>query len=149
MRVSREVLFAIAGLIWLAAGLNIVSIGFGAYGSVLGSTVGNIPPIALALGSLGIFAAFGAMFARIVRKHTVRIVAYGDERQPFWRFFDRGSYLVMAFMMTLGIALRASGIAPDWFVAFFYVGLGLALALAGVGFFCSLLRMRGVCDRAA
>lgn len=33
-----------------------------------------------------------------------------------------------------GIGLRAAGIFPDIFVAFFYSGLGCALALAGVMF---------------
>ena len=33
-----------------------------------------------------------------------------------------------------GIWLRSSGIVPDVFIAVFYTGLGLALALAGVLF---------------
>ena len=44
-------------------------------------------------------------------------------------------------MMSFGIGMRAAGIFPDWFVAFFYTGLGLALALAGVSFL--LHRARG------
>lgn len=37
-------------------------------------------------------------------------------------------------MMSGGIGFRAAGIFPDIFIAFFYSGLGLALALAGVIF---------------
>ena len=33
-------------------------------------------------------------------------------------------------MMGGGIALRASGVVPEWFIAFFYTGLGAALAVA-------------------
>ena len=40
----------------------------------------------------------------------------------------------MAFMMGGGIWLRSSGLVPDVFIAFFYTGLGCALALAGVLF---------------
>lgn len=40
----------------------------------------------------------------------------------------------MACMMSGGIGFRAAGIFPDIFVAFFYSGLGCALALAGVLF---------------
>ena len=40
----------------------------------------------------------------------------------------------MAVMMTGGIALRASGLAPERFIAVFYTGLGAALLLAGVLF---------------
>lgn len=34
-----------------------------------------------------------------------------EERQPFFKFFDRKSYLLMAVMMGGGIALRAGGLA--------------------------------------
>lgn len=37
-------------------------------------------------------------------------------------------------MMTFGIVLRATNIAPERFIAVFYTGLGSALALAGLLF---------------
>ena len=40
----------------------------------------------------------------------------------------------MAVMMTGGIGLRVSGIAPERFIAVFYTGLGASLLLAGVLF---------------
>lgn len=40
----------------------------------------------------------------------------------------------MAVMMSGGIALRVSGIAPERFIAVFYSGLGASLLLAGVLF---------------
>lgn len=40
----------------------------------------------------------------------------------------------MAFMMGGGIWLRSSGLVSNPFIAVFYTGLGLALALAGVMF---------------
>ena len=82
---------------------------------------------------------FGLMFRRLTVKHTKRILDY-EGRQPLRRFFDRRSYLLMACMMGGGIALRAIGVFPPVFVAFFYTGLGCALLLAGVllmkNFFC-------------
>ena len=42
--------------------------------------------------------------------------------------------LLIAVMIGGGIGLRAAGVFPDFFVAFFYTGLGCALALAGVLF---------------
>ena len=44
------------------------------------------------------------------------------------------SYLIMTCMMSGGIGFRAAGIFPEIFIAFFYSGLGLALASAGVIF---------------
>jgi len=83
--------------------------------------------------SILVFAAFGTMFFKMTIKHTKRIMSY-QEKKPFWYFFDVKSYIIMAVMMSGGIGLRAAGIFPDVFVAFFYSGLGCALALAGVVF---------------
>ena len=43
----------------------------------------------------------------------------------------------MAVMMSGGIGLRASGLAPERFIAVFYTGLGAALLLAGLLFGCN------------
>ena len=40
----------------------------------------------------------------------------------------------MAVMMSGGIGLRASGLAPERFIAAFYTGLGASLLLAGLLF---------------
>ena len=65
------------------------------------------------------------------KKPTKRILGYESNR-PFWHFFDLKAYLIMACMM--GIGLRAAGVFPDTFIAFFYTGLGCALASAGILF---------------
>ena len=57
-----------------------------------------------------------------------------DEKQFFWNFFDLKSFAIMAFMMTGGIWLRSSGLAPQRFIAVFYSGLGASLLLAGILF---------------
>lgn len=57
-----------------------------------------------------------------------------DDYRPFWHFFDWKAYLIMTCMMSGGIGFRAAGIFPEIFIAFFYSGLGLALASAGVIF---------------
>lgn len=41
---------------------------------------------------------------------------------------------MMAIMMSFGIGMRAAGLFSEWFIAFFYTGLGLALALAGASY---------------
>ena len=40
----------------------------------------------------------------------------------------------MAVMMSGGIWLRSSGLAPDRFIAVFYTGLGASLLTAGIRF---------------
>ena len=47
---------------------------------------------------------------------------------------------MMAVMMTGGISLRAFGLVPNWFIACFYTGLGIALALSGMSFLGRFVR---------
>ncbi len=127
MKVKKRTLLLLACLVWAAAGANILRIGVLAYPAY-------ISVLNLALSAL-VFAAFqGMVFGRLVRRHTRRILDYAEQRQFFLKFFDGKSFAIMAVMMTGGIALRASGIAPERFIAVFYSGLGAALLLAGLGF---------------
>ncbi len=126
MKVQKNTLLLIACLVWGAAGFNILKIGLLAYPNYL-------QPLNYAL-SLVVFAIFQFLiFGKLVKKHTQRILAY-KEKQFFLKFFDVKSFIIMAFMMTFGIVLRATNIAPERFIAVFYTGLGSALALAGLLF---------------
>ena len=129
--VSKRTLLFIAGLVWLAAGVNILRIGLKVLLPLFSGESGRL---LLSLGLAAVIcAAFSLMFHRIVLKHTRRILAY-ETKQPAYRFFDGKSYLLMAFMMTLGITLRRSGFVPEFFFAWFYTGLGTALGIAGIRF---------------
>ena len=129
--VSNRTLLLIAGIIWLIAGFNVARLGVISYGLIEFRWY-------YILLSVLVFCAFGTMFYRMTIKHTKRIMSY-TERKPFWYFFDIKSYIIMAIMMGGGIGFRAAGIFPDVFVAFFYSGLGCALALAGVVFLYRLI----------
>lgn len=126
LKVKKRTLLLIAGIVWLIAGFNVARLGILSFGLV--EKIWYLYAL-----SILIFIIFGTMFYKMSEKHTKRIIAY-EEKRPFWNFFDLKSYLIMVFMMTMGIGLRASGKIPDFFIAFFYTGLGLALALAGIIF---------------
>lgn len=127
MKVKRDTLLLIACLVWSAAGVNILRIGLVAYPSHLSAV--NF------LLSATVFTVFQLfIFGRLVKKHTARIRSYGDERQFFLKFFDGKAFAIMAVMMAGGIGLRASGLAPERFIAVFYTGLGASLLLAGLLF---------------
>lgn len=132
--VSKNTLIAIAGIVWCIAGFNVTRLGIMAYRNLPGLNILHI------ILSLIVFAAFGTMFFKMSSKHTDRILNEKREYRPFWTFFDLKSYLIMIFMMSGGIWLRASHLVPDTFIAFFYTGLGSALTLAGVSFLCFLIR---------
>ena len=134
LHVHKNTLILIAGIVWAIAGFNIVRIGLIAYQGNFTWWRGLL--------SIAVYAAFQVfVFGKMVKKHTDRIQQYEEERQNFFRFFDTKSYLIMAFMMTLGIGLRVSGVVPNTFIAFFYTGLGASLLTAGVLFIISYARV--------
>ncbi len=132
--VKKRTLLAVAGCVWLIAGLNVARLGILSY-----RLLQRITWVHLLL-SLAVFCAFGLMFFKMSIKHTKRIKGYPEEYRPLWHFFDIKSYCIMAVMMSGGIWLRSSGLVPDVFIAVFYSGLGCALALAGVLFWIVFFR---------
>lgn len=130
LKISTNKLMLVAGIVWAIAGANIANIGLTAYRHDWGWVIW-----ALLVGSAVIFVLFHSrIFQKMVGKHAKRIGGYEEAKTNILKFFDKKGYIMMAVMMGGGIALRASGVAPEWFVAFFYTGLGLALAVAGVSF---------------
>lgn len=136
MKVKKKTLLLIACFVWIAAGFNIARIGILAYPAYV-----SVLNFILSAAVFAVFQKF--IFGRLVRKHTARITGYTEEYQFFWKFFDLKAFIIMAVMMTGGIYLRVSGLAPDRFIAVFYSGLGVSLLLAGVLFgrnYCKVLR---------
>lgn len=127
LKVKKKTLLLIACAVWSVAGFNILRIGILSYSPYI--SVINI------LLSIAVFAVFQYfIFGRLVKKHTARIQNYEEERHFFMKFFDIKSFIIMAFMMSGGIYLRASSLAPERFIAVFYTGLGSSLLLAGILF---------------
>lgn len=130
MMVKRNTLLLLACLVWSAAGFNILRIGlmsYPAHRSVLNFLLSAV-----------VFAVFQVfIFGKLVKKHTARISGYEEERHFFLKFFDKKAFAIMAVMMSGGIGVRASGLAPEQFIAVFYTGLGASLLLAGLLFGCN------------
>lgn len=132
LKMKKENLIIVAGVVWLLAGANVALIGLRSAVEMSGAAVVVVG--ALVVGAVLAFFAFHAMFGKIVLKNAQRIRGLDGERLSFLRFLDLKGYLIMVFMMSFGFGLRLIGLIPAWFFAFFYTGLGSALALAGASF---------------
>ena len=131
--VKKRYLLLIASLVWLFAGLKVLSLGLEAYKT-------NFTALNVLL-SIAVFIVFWLMvFNRLVNKHTVRIKAYTEEKRYFWNFFDLKSFIIMAIMMTGGILIRKYSLLGVNFIAFFYTGIGSALSLAGLKFMYNFIK---------
>ena len=127
--IPKNRLLLIAGIIWCAAGAMVSRIGLPLLWD-LGLTQRILYPLAAVVFLIFYFL----IFSRLVVKHTKRIRERPEQRLPFWNFFDTSSYIVMVVMMAGGMWLRLAHIIPNWMIAFFYSGLGIALFSCGARF---------------
>lgn len=128
--VKKRTLFLIASIVWLIAGWNVSRIGIECYKEYV--SVCNVIVSLMVLISFDFF-----VFSKLVKKHRVRIMKLENERQAWYRFFDWKSFLIMGFMIILGILIRTQSLLSEQWIAVFYSGLGIALILAGLRFFWS------------
>lgn len=57
-----------------------------------------------------------------------------EKKELSFSFFDVQGWIVMAFMITIGILSRLFHLLPESFIAVFYTGLSLALIGTGIRF---------------
>ena len=127
--VPKNYLVLAAGLVWTGAGFLVTSTGL-----PLLATEARQMWWLYSL-SLATFLTFYLLvFSPLVKRHTARVRDFPEGRRPLWQFFDGSSYLVMAVMMSAGMAMRAYRVLPDWAIGFFYTGLGIALCACGLRF---------------
>ena len=128
LNIPTRHLILVNGLLWSAIGIKILLTGIGHYL--------RLPVIHwwYFLLSALVFAGFYFMFSGIVRKYAARIEAMTEPRTSVFRTFSIKGYIIIAFMITLGITLKRIPQIPDSFIAWFYCGLGPGLLSAGIRF---------------
>ena len=116
MNTKKRNLFLIAGILWLIAGTMVMKVG-------VPFLINDDKNFLLGLlGAIAIFLIFYIMiFSKYVNKHKNRILNDKREKMKIWEFFDKSSYILMIFMMSFGMALRFSGLLPNFFFEFFYI----------------------------
>lgn len=77
---------------------------------------------------------FVFIFRKLYYKHTRRIEEKKEDKNCPFSFFDVKSWIMMAFMIALGITIRSLHLLPDSFISVFYTGLSIALILTGILF---------------
>ena len=123
-------LLAVNGLLWTAIGIKITITGASHY--LLADRPQNL--LWMIPLSVLVFAAFYMMFTGVVRKYSARIMSMTEEKTSIFRTFSLKGYLIIAFMISLGIGLKHIPGIPSNFFAWFYCGLGPGLLSAGIRF---------------
>ncbi len=124
--VSSNTLLLTAGVVWLVAGLNILQIGLSCW-----ITDTHYWLLKVCEASLVFLLFFCMVFHKLYSKHTQRITSGKRERHCPFSFFDVKGWIVMAFMIGMGVTIRKAHLLPGSFIAVFYTGLSLALIATG------------------
>lgn len=131
--VNREHLLLMQVLFWFAPGIIILKKGILAMLAVHETHPDRV--WWLALIAFAVVVAFLMMFRNFVNRYTARILNFPERKKSLFAFLDLHGYILITFMMCLGISLKYIPDMPQEFFAGFYPGLGTALAVSGVRYF--------------
>lgn len=112
-----DVLYYLAALIWGIPGCIITVKGISAYTGMNPAKLWW-----LLLITAAVLTGFFFMFRKIVDRYCARIAGL-PEKTTFWQTFPLRGWILIVFMMCLGMALKILGVPPE-FTASFYSGLG-------------------------
>ena len=129
LAVNRRWLYLISALLWECVGVMLC---FRAYGWLESEKTGYALGLGLAGIVIGVLIA-QFKFSKIVKRNIKRIAAL-REQESIFAFQSPMSYLLIAFMMGLGIALRHSPL-PEPYLAVLYIGIGLGLFLSSLRYY--------------
>lgn len=127
MQFKKRHLIIAAGCMWVIAGLNVFHIGYQVWRIENKTTWVHLAVIAAT------FLFFTFIFNRSYLRNINRISGIESPRNPL-SFFDIKGWILIAFMITLGVTVRRFELLPPSFIAPFYQGLGSSLAIFGVRF---------------
>lgn len=126
---NRKYLYFLAAAIWGIPGITITLKGISAYGKQPSENLWW-----LLLITVAVLTAFFLMFRRILDRYCNRIAAL-PEKVTIWQTFPVRGWILIVFMMGLGIALKFIPVIPSSFTASFYSGLGPMLIFSAFRFF--------------
>ena len=86
------------------------------------------------LGLIGFVIFFNFVFLKVCRKHIHRISSMEQKRPCLFAFFGWKSYLLIAFMVSMGIFFARMELIPLFLQGIFYIALGGSLFLSALMF---------------
>ena len=141
--VNRQVLLITAGIVWIVAGAEIFP--HWVWCNVAGANILRIGIVTwlndsqywlfkVGEATVVFLLFFVLVFRKLYYKHTRRIEQKKKEKNCPFSFFDAKGWIVMCFMIAMGITIRTLHLLPDTFISVFYTGLSLALMFTGTLF---------------
>ena len=127
--ISNRSLLFVASSVWAFAGGMLI---FRGVNGLFDFPAYIILKLIIALAGGTAFYLF--LFAKISDKYVKRIINLQERKVPFYSFFNLRGYIMMTLMITLGIAVRKTGIVPFEYLAVFYITMGMPLLISAFKF---------------
>jgi hypothetical protein len=84
------------------------------------------------IGLAGFFPFFLLVFRKVSKRYVQRIIHHKSEKPCVFGFFDLRGYILMSFMITMGIMVSRWDLIPDIYKGTFFISLGLSLLASAV-----------------
>ena len=134
MMIRQAYSYVLAAVIWGIPGVNIAVKGIMTYMLIKPDDLWWLMLITLIVA-----AFFFIIFRRVTRKYSERIASLPD-KVMIWQIFPPKGWVLLIFMMVLGITLKYIPDVPISFTASFYSGLGPMLIVAAMRFLIVMIR---------
>jgi len=134
-KVHKNILILISGIMWTGVGLFLIRLSFRWF-HLLSKNELIFVIIAGVLSGIAI-AYFG--FSNLVIKNINRINTY-KKNVCVWAFQKWTTYLLIIFMISLGIFMKNVSFIPKFLLSYIYIGMGLALFLSSFNYYHFLLK---------
>lgn len=124
----RNQLYLVAAVVWGAPGVMLLVKGIRAYAAQSAEDVWW-----LLLVTAAVMLMFFLIFQRVVAKYSAHIASQ-SEPTTIWTTFPLRGWLLIIFMMGLGMMMRLLPSVPTQFTASFYSALGSMLVFSAIKF---------------
>lgn len=125
--VPKVVLIALGAAIWGFASYRILKMGY-----VFIEKHALHHMINYLIGVAGFVPFFLLIFRKVSSKYITRIINLPQRRPCMFAFFDLRGYIMMSFMIGLGVLVSHLKIIPELYKGTFFISLGLSLLASSV-----------------
>lgn len=130
IRVPRQWLFFAMASFWLIASIRVFMVAWE------GILITKTPVIYFVIVSfIGSMIFTRLVFLKVTARYIYRIDIMEDEMPSIFRMFSIKSYLLIAFMISMGISVKYFSLLPLNYLSMFLGALGLSLFTSALHFF--------------
>jgi hypothetical protein len=123
----KPVLIALGAALWGFAAYRILKLGF-----VMIEKHALHHLVNYLIGIAGFVPFFLLVFRKVSKRYITRIKNLPQNRPCVFAFFDVRGYIMMTFMITMGILVSHWKVIPELYKGTFFISLGLSLLASSV-----------------